>query len=48
VHWVVPSERVAQSLREGGVKGPSLLARSADDQDLVSALIRWRAAESGA
>jgi uroporphyrinogen-III synthase len=48
VHWVVPSERVAQSLREGGVKGPSLLARSADDQDLVSVLIRWRAAESGA
>ncbi len=48
VHWVVPSERVAQSLREGGVKGPSLLARSAEDQDLVSALIRWRAAESGA
>ena len=47
VHWVVPSERVAQSLREGGVKGPSLLARSAEDQDLVSALIRWRAGESG-
>jgi uroporphyrinogen-III synthase len=48
VHWVVPSERVAESLREGGVKGPSLLARSAEDQDLVSALIRWRAGESGA
>jgi len=48
VHWVVPSERVAQSLREGGVKGPPLLARSAEDQDLLSALIRWRAAESGA
>lgn len=48
VHWVVPSERVAQSLREGGVKGPSLLARSAEDQDLVSALVRWRAGESGA
>jgi uroporphyrinogen-III synthase len=48
VHWVVPSTRVAQSLREGGVKAPSLLARSADDHDLVSALIDWRAGESGA
>src|SRR3984957_1160688 len=48
VHWVVPSERVAQSLRAGGIKGPSLLARSAEDHDLVSALIRWRAGESGA
>jgi uroporphyrinogen-III synthase len=48
VHWVVPSERVAQSLREGGVKATSLLARSAEDQDLVCALIDWRAGESGA
>jgi uroporphyrinogen-III synthase len=48
VHWVVPSARVAESLREGGVKAPSLLARSAEDQDLVSALIAWRARESGA
>lgn len=48
VHWVVPSTRVAQSLREGGVKGPSILARSAEDQDLVSAVLGWRAGESGA
>jgi uroporphyrinogen-III synthase len=48
VHWVVPSARVAQSLREVGVKAPSLLARSAEDQDLVCALIDWRAGESGA
>jgi uroporphyrinogen-III synthase len=48
VQWLVPSERVARSLREAGVKGPSLLARSAEDQDLVSALVRWRAGESGA
>jgi uroporphyrinogen-III synthase len=48
VHWVVPSPRVAQSLREGGVTAPSLLARSAEDQDLVSALIDWRAGEPGA
>ncbi len=48
VHWVVPSPRVADSLREGGVKGPALLARSAEDQDLVSALVGWRARESSA
>jgi uroporphyrinogen-III synthase len=46
VHWVVPSARVARSLTEGGLKGPSLLARSAEDQDLVSALTSWRARES--
>jgi uroporphyrinogen-III synthase len=43
VHWVVPSARVAESLRESGVQGPALLARSAEDQDLVSVLIDWRA-----
>jgi uroporphyrinogen-III synthase len=43
VHWVVPSARVAESLRASGVKGPALLARSAEDQDLVSVLIDWRA-----
>jgi uroporphyrinogen-III synthase len=48
VHWVVPSARVAQSLREGSVTGPTLLARSAEDQDLVSALVAWRARESSA
>lgn len=48
VHWVVPSARVAESLRAGGVQGPSLLARSAEDQELVSALIAWRAGESSA
>ncbi len=48
VHWVVASPRVAERLREGGVKGPVLLARSAEDQDLVSALVGWRAGESPA
>jgi len=48
VHWVVPSARVAQSLRDGGLKARALLARSAEDQDLVSALLDWRAGESGA
>jgi len=48
VHWVVPSARIAESLRDGGVVAPTLLARSAEDQDLVSVLIDWRARESGA
>jgi uroporphyrinogen-III synthase len=48
VHWVVPGERVAGGLRELGLQAPLLLAESAEDQDLVSALIRWRASASGA
>jgi uroporphyrinogen-III synthase len=47
-HWLVPGARVGQSLRDGGCAGPLLLARSAEDQELVSALLRWRASESGA
>lgn len=46
--WLVPGERVAASLREAGCRGPLVIARSAEDQDLVSALVRWRAVESGA
>jgi len=48
VHWVVPGARIATSLRECGLKGAILQADSADDQDLVSAILRWRASESGA
>jgi uroporphyrinogen-III synthase len=48
VHWVVPGVRVAQSLRERGLSGTLLQAASAEDQDLVAAIIRWRAGESGA
>jgi uroporphyrinogen-III synthase len=47
-HWLVPSARVADILREGGLKGPMLQAPSAEDQDLVSAVIRWRSNVSGA
>jgi uroporphyrinogen-III synthase len=46
--WLVPGERVAASLRDAGCRGPWVIARSAQDQDLVSALLRWRAVESGA
>lgn len=48
VHWLVPGERIAVGMRELGLNAPLLQARSAEDQDLVSALIRWRAGVSGA
>jgi len=48
VHWLVPGERVATGLRELGLKAPLLQADSAEDQDLVAALIRWRSSVSGA
>ena len=47
-HWLVPGERVANAVRELGLTAPLLQADSAEDQDLVGALLRWRAAESGA
>jgi uroporphyrinogen-III synthase len=47
-HWLVPGERVARSLQDAGCAAPLVKARSAEDQELVSALVRWRAAESGA
>jgi uroporphyrinogen-III synthase len=48
VLWLVPSARVAAGLRERGLKAELLTARSAADQDLVSAVLDWRAGESGA
>jgi uroporphyrinogen-III synthase len=48
VRWLVPGERVAASLRDAGCKGALVMARSAEDQELVEALVRWRASESGA
>lgn len=46
--WVVPGARIAASLRERGLAGLLLQADSAEDQDLVTAITRWRASESGA
>jgi uroporphyrinogen-III synthase len=46
--WVVPSERVRGSVRALGAAHEPLLAASAEDQDLVAAIVRWRASESGA
>lgn len=48
VHWLVPGERIAAGLRELGIQAPLLQAESAEDQDLVTALIRWRSSVSGA
>jgi len=48
VHWLVSGERVAQGLRELGLQAPLLQADSAEDQDLVAALVRWRSSVSGA
>ncbi len=47
-HWLVPGERVASGLRALGLEAPQLIAESAEDQDLVAALIRWRSSVSGA
>ncbi len=47
-HWLVPSARVAESLDQLGLRAPLIVARSAEDQDLVAALIRWHSGASGA
>jgi uroporphyrinogen-III synthase len=48
VHWLVPGERIAAGVRERGLTAPLLSAESAEDHDLVAALIRWRRVVSGA
>jgi uroporphyrinogen-III synthase len=48
VQWLVPGDRVASGLRELGLQAQLLQADSAEDQDLVAALIRWRSSVSGA
>jgi uroporphyrinogen-III synthase len=48
VHWLVPGERIVLGLRELGLLAPVLQARSAEDQDLVTTLVRWRSSVSGA
>jgi uroporphyrinogen-III synthase len=46
--WLVPSARVAGLLRETGLKATLVTADSAEDQDLLSAAVRWRSSVSGA
>ena len=46
--WLVPSQRVAAGLRARGLRAPLLQAASAQDQDLVAALLGWRSRASNA
>jgi hypothetical protein len=45
---VVPSARVAQGIAELGVLQPVIQAVSAEDQELLNAVLRWRSTLSGA
>jgi uroporphyrinogen-III synthase len=47
-HWLVPSARIDAGLAQLGLSAPRILAASAEDHDLVTALLRWRAGESAA
>lgn len=48
LHWLVPGDRVGAELARRGLAAPLLRADSAEDQDLVAALVRWRSSASGA
>jgi uroporphyrinogen-III synthase len=48
VHWLVPSARVASAVRDLGMTAPILQAASAEDQDLLATMLRWRSSVSGA
>jgi uroporphyrinogen-III synthase len=48
LRWLVPGARVAAALRQRGLLAPLVTAVSAEDQELVSALVRWRSEELGA
>jgi uroporphyrinogen-III synthase len=47
-HWLVPGVRVAQGLRERGLQAPLIVAQSAEDPELVRAVIHWRSGVSAA
>ncbi len=47
LHWLVPGPRVAGAVRALGVRAPILQADTAEDQDLASAILRWRGGASG-
>ena len=46
--WVAPSARVAQGIADLGVQEPVIQAVSAEDQELLNAVLRWRSTLSGA
>jgi uroporphyrinogen-III synthase len=47
-HWLVPSARVGEELVRMGLTAPLIRAASAEDHELVAALVRWRNSVSGA
>jgi uroporphyrinogen-III synthase len=46
--WLVASERIGRGVREYGLSAGLLQAASAQDHDLVAALLNWRSSVSGA
>lgn len=44
VHWLVPGARVADAVRRQGITAPLIQAQSAEDHDLLAAILRWRSA----
>jgi uroporphyrinogen-III synthase len=46
--WLVPGARTAAGLTALGLTARPIEAASAEDHDLVAALLRWRSSESGA
>jgi uroporphyrinogen-III synthase len=47
-HWLVASTRIGAGMARAGLRHGAIPADSAEDHDLVAALLRWRAGESGA
>lgn len=47
-HWLVPGARVGEALRAHGITAPLIHADSAEDHDLLAAIVRWRSSVSGA
>jgi len=45
-HWLIASERIGLGMAGLGLRHAAILAASAEDHDLVAALLRWRAGES--
>lgn len=48
VTWLVPGARVAATLSAHGIAAPVLLAATAEDHDLLAAIVGWRAGASNA
>jgi len=46
--WLIASERIGVGMAGWGLRHAAILAASAEDHDLVDALLRWRRSESGA